>query len=1367
MRLSDIQPTATTTAAPEQEGGEAFKAPLANDRPTAMRGSDIESFQHIDVTPDFQDGVFQTTPEQTAEWEQAGKIGFFEQWGRLDKSEMLPFWGAGETAVKGFSILNAVNRIKDDKYDDEELRANDVEKVSNYLIRKEEERVRGVSVPGKILSGVTQLPAFMLEFAATGGLAALGKAGVKKAAVLALKEGAEAGIGKLATRLAVPVAEAGARTVGMPQRLAASYADRQTRTNFQLTDKGVQLRTEGQEKPMQSAFKAVGDVMIENYSEGAGEWIAKAGGALVPKALTSSMEKIFKRLHPTESVRKLWTKAGYHGFLAEMGEERLGDLLRAITGVEDFGAKNPDNVMDRVIGSIPTFEEMLVEAGVLAFPGAAQMATSEAVKMIRDGRGETVDNTREITEAEADEMAEKAKAKPVKENEGQDVQIEVPPDFSEQDFQDVTAESEEQQAEFDAMRKEADEIIFKDAPEILAEPMNEAEERMAIEQMLTEAERDEVDERIAELGNVAAQSLQRISETPEFQEKEARVKELNGILDGYALTRMTLESIGKDAKLTPEDQKAEKEAREELDQIEAEVAKQNPAIQEAVKNITERQKGKRNFVRVTEKVLIRRLFQARFKGEKIGFSEGIEEGKRQVESAKQILDKRRNMIQALREHYGFTDAELRRINRQDIRLMTDGEFLEFIRAIDARAVEFAKKRELKNQILNEINEKELKKVDNLRQYLKFPTLDKMNVNQLNEFNDLMVEAQHGDEFLPVRKLETVKNTELAGIKTVREAREILAKKLNVPVEKLENMKVGALDRYRFDAVLARQNDFYRYLVDETNQAILDGEQRFIEMERTVDELTNKARASRKQSLADKLAPTDALVFEWLESSDKASVAKRMTPEELNLAGYLQKRYAEFRDYLIKQNVLKKFRENYVTHIWRGFIEAWKADGPLKAFKEVFEQHKQESEIAKILDDDTQNILPMEKYFQFASARAKADSDMRIEPSKNVARAFKVYAKAIMKKQSLDRIMPALDIYAHTLSPKRVTQTGLQMDRQLIKFVREWINNKKGRRASFGSALQQNGKIDMALRSINSFITMIDLGLNIPVGIASQVGEQVSTFVNLGGKKYATGIQRMNTAKGKQILKDNEAFVGRSPFKDLANAADEIGEKFGKILFSLFESSNVRANKIHLLGSLTNEEWESGKVSGQRLAELRREMGRYRMVHGAKSIIGSTSAGSAFTKYKTWALPILHTNISNLNELQKMIREGDFAKTVKSREFNELFREALVSTFLVLAFKGMLPDEDDGSFLSTVLKKSYQDAHTMLGAMDPTMVVRVRMMGFLMDLATALKQIATLEEYKTKEGYKGVDTFMRAITPKAVRGILPKDEPKKKRQGGLV
>lgn len=899
--------------------------------------------------------------------------------------------------------------------------------------------------------------------------------------------------------------------------------------------------------------------------------------------------------------------------------------------------------------------------------------------------------------------------------------------------------------------------------------------------------------------------LQRISETDEFRQKGEQVAELQSIIDEVRAKIEAASDIGKikirrfkgdylaeelraipkkyftsdpnapaldeladewgvsmdqaiqilkDNTITRADIKRAADARHELKMIESAMRRKNPVIKEAVESITR----KAPKLKLTQSQIIKRLFQARFKGQKEGYREGRAAGRQEVMTAKKILDRRRERIKGLADMLNLSDSDMRRINRRDIRLMSNHEFKQFIDKLEAMAAGYAAKRQLKNQALFEIQDKRLRGVENLQRSLKMPPLDKMSVDQLKELVAILEKAQADDEFLSTRKLETVKNTELAGIRTIREAREILAKKLGVDLKSIENLQVSQIDKLRFDAALADANPFYALLVDETNKNIINAETRFLEMDQEVDELARKARASRSMTLADRIAPTDELVFQWMETPDakKAAVESKMTKEELALAQYLKTRFNQFREYLVKAEVLKHFKLDYITHVRRGFFEAWKKDGVLEAFKEFVQSKKEDQQMFQILDEDTQNILPLEKFFQFAMHRSG-----KLKATQNVAKAFKVYAKAMTKKQALDRIIPAMEIYAYALSPKKMTPRGLQMNRKLIQFTREWINNKKGRKSSLGGLIPQGGAIDLALRGFDAVITGIDLGFSIPVGLTVNIGEQMTEFVNLGSKKYTLGLKRLNTEKGRELVKKYEAFVGKSPWRGLADTADGLADKFHKAMFMMFETATVRANKVHLLGSMTAEEYEFGIISDERLAQLRRDIGRWRHVNGAKSIFGSTSAGSALTKYKSWAIPIFWTTVRDVSILLKMLARGDGQKAMQSREFHELFRAAMLTTTVALVGRALVgDDDDDDSFLGEIIRKSYRESLSLIGALDLEAMSKVRLTSFLTDLLSSVKMIMTLEEYKTKPGLKGVGKLKRTITPKAVRQFV-RDEDKDK------
>lgn len=738
-----------------------------------------------------------------------------------------------------------------------------------------------------------------------------------------------------------------------------------------------------------------------------------------------------------------------------------------------------------------------------------------------------------------------------------------------------------------------------------------------------------------------------------------------------------------------------------------------------------------------------------------GFKKGVLE-------SNQIFKERERKVRAVADFFGLTQKDISKIfGSKNFRIMTQKEFNNFMEEIYGRAENYAEKRQAVMQVYGTIENLELKKVENLQQAMKLPKIENMSVSQLKQFDDILSQYKIGDEFLSVRKLETVDKTDLAGIKTIREAKERLAKELRVSLEEVNNIKVGEFDQMRWDAVLAERNPFYKMMVDETASAFLNAEARTLKTEDEVNKLIKKARASKDAKPFERIKkafiPTDKQIFDYLESSPEAKkkLAENMTPEELDAAVYIQKKYAEIRDYLVQTDTLKAYRENYVTHIRRGFLEAWQDDGFFKALKETVDQHKQDEAVFNILDQDTGEILPLEKFFSYSMRRTGG-----LVPTKNVARAFNTYLRSFEKKVALDSIIPKIDIYTHSLTPRTLTPRGLEMDKSLKRFVNEWLNTKKGRTRRI--VAKQGGKLDFTLRSIQAFTYLHDLALNIPVGIASQFGEQITTFVNIGAKNYSRGVYRLTTKQGQDIVQKYKNFVGRSPFEAIHDATKGTGAKFYEALFGMFRDATVRANRVHLLGSLTPKEFSSGVIDPRRLAEIRREKGRYRILENGESIVGATTEGSLFKQYKSWAIPVMNTTLNNIGTLMKMLARGKGKTAIKSREFQELFRATITAAFVsLIVYATVKDDEKDESFMGTVINKVQRDAMTILQSIDPrTMTSVPRTMTFISDLGIALSDLVQFKEYKDGS-LKGPKELKRAVTPVAVKQLAPKKEEEKK------
>ncbi len=719
------------------------------------------------------------------------------------------------------------------------------------------------------------------------------------------------------------------------------------------------------------------------------------------------------------------------------------------------------------------------------------------------------------------------------------------------------------------------------------------------------------------------------------------------------------------------------------------------------------------------------------------------------------LYRRRERLRAIRDYLVIPESIMKKLTKgRDIGLMSDWEFKQYKDSLLFKSVELTKQAEAKAKLMKLISDKRLRKVDNYRRALELPPIGKMTTAQLGEFETLLEPFAEDDIFLNERELETVDRTDLKGIRTWREARLKLAEETGATLEDIESIKVTELDEYRYDTALAERNPFYRMLVTESVRKMLEADARYYEVETKAIKLAKKAEKSRKRGLLERAIPQDKQIMEYLEAHKefKTELAKEMTPEQLDYAHYIEEYFENALEYLIKTQALTKGRENYFVHMRRTFLEEVRESGLKKAFQSIYRNYIQDEAVFTILDEDTGNILPLEKFFQFSLHRSG-----ELLPTSNITKAFTAYVKMFERKMAYDELIPKMDIYAQALTPQVFTLRGLEVDRSIKKFVYKYINNKKGRRIRWIS--KQNGKIDMTIRAVRTFTTILDLGLNIPVSLASIIGEQATTFEGLGIKKSALGVTRLRTKKGKQIVKDNKAFIGKSVFAELAEPGKLITERLMEGVFGLFRLATVTANKQFLLGSLTKDEFQSGKISTNRLAELRVDMGRWRKVTGAESLVGGTSAGGAAIQYKTWAVPILSTTLRDIKIFVKDLKKP--GKKLTTKEAKELWRFIAVGSLVAIVGGLIIGEKDDRSFLGQMKAKAYRELNTLMQGIGPGLWLSVpRVAVFVEQLGENFQDILTLEKYKTRKGLKGVEGLKRQLTPVVVKQATRKKKSKR-------
>ena len=780
---------------------------------------------------------------------------------------------------------------------------------------------------------------------------------------------------------------------------------------------------------------------------------------------------------------------------------------------------------------------------------------------------------------------------------------------------------------------------------------------------------------------------------------------------------------------------------------------------EGVKTIKQRIRQTTGQVTLANMIREDKALEAAFKKAQQAAREAFRAGNKEGVEAEKVkmknLFSRAKKIKAVQEFFNLTYADMKTVSRKNPFLMSQYEFKLYLDDVRQKAFEKRTVKNAKIALKELIRTRNLQKVENLQRALKYPSIDKMSLDQLNNFFDILDQYKKDDVFLSERRLEVVDRTDLKGIKTWREAKEAFAKEAGISVEELGDITVGQFDKYRYDTALMQRNPFYKMLVTEMHREMMNAEMRHHDIKLEAFRLAKAAEASRPQTLIHKFIPQNKLIMGYIEApADQKSIfLHNMTPEEIDYAHFIEEYFEGALEYLVETQSLTKGRENYFVHMRQGFLENVKEEGLLQAVKNIFKHYKEDEVVFNILDEDTGNILPLEKFFQFSLHRTGG-----LLPTSNVTEAFLAYSKMFERKASFDKIIPKLDIYAQALTPQKLTPHGLEMDRSLKKFVNQYINNKKGRHIDQFVG-KQGGAVDMGLRAIRSLTSLLDLGLNIPVSITAFVGEQVTNFVQLGLNNMTKGAQRALTPHGKAIIQKYEAWLGRSPWEQFTSPGKGITEKIHEILFVGFHESTRIANTNFLLGMITEQEFNNETITDKRLAELQLEMGRMRVVPASKSLVGSTSLGSVLTQYKTWAIPIMSTIKGDISTFITDLSKKPFNEALTTKEARELYRIVGLSSAIIITGAVLAGDDDenDTSFLGSFKRKFYRESLSLIGALDPTLYTPIRALSFMTDLAKNLKALVLLEEYKTKPELKGIEGLKKQLTPKAIKQFIPEEK----------
>lgn len=347
------------------------------------------------------------------------KIGFVEGLAdSVSSGKATPFFGG---AIEGWKNGH-IEKIRDKIDNGEQITQRELDEFNRYKDYLYEKQIRGYSIGGEIgESWLPSLVAFGSEMALGGAaLKLVGLAGKGLAVGNAVEKGLNKinkfgkvgdaiakGTGFATGQLAEGGISAGVGTlVNSPSRLWATFSERRLNDKMKITDRGTVIFTQAYETPARAFIKSLESVYLSYFTEnmggliGAGliKPISKLAQKTVVNPVTKKavsvgaeqfkrvlehcpkLEKFIQKTTPlfarayeklnnlpmrSESIDWLKSQVKFDGFLEEMGEEVLEDVLNLAIGTNDE-ERSLENYVKAIF---KTPEEWAVIAGVIGLQG--------------------------------------------------------------------------------------------------------------------------------------------------------------------------------------------------------------------------------------------------------------------------------------------------------------------------------------------------------------------------------------------------------------------------------------------------------------------------------------------------------------------------------------------------------------------------------------------------------------------------------------------------------------------------------------------------------------------------------------------------------------------------------------------------------------------------------------------------------------------------------------------------------------------------------------------------------------------------------------------------------------------------------------
>lgn len=743
-----------------------------------------------------------------------------------------------------------------------------------------------------------------------------------------------------------------------------------------------------------------------------------------------------------------------------------------------------------------------------------------------------------------------------------------------------------------------------------------------------------------------------------------------------------------------------------------------------------------------------------------GFKEGSKESKTR---ARKLL--------AIAQEQGLNRADVNKILKNKV-LGTMGarEFETYTEDFQARAEQAAVRKGKEKELRDTIKERRIKKADYIRKFLELPKVSEMTDEQVQQYIDAVKGYDEGSTVLSDKRAKVHATTEgpMKGVKTVEDVVKRAAEILGKPAETVltpEALKVGELDVFKGDEVLKDRGPVIGLLV----RIMKGGQEQAAAWYQAIHEqevsLFAKALSSRRklmgagERVADWFAPQQKALMAYMEEQNpekRAALREDLTREEAAYADFLADFFQQAEDYLIKVQGLKsRYSGSYVPHFRRSLAEMVR-DLPDTGVKKFFKELAQRYSVV------TDNIIPETRKDQALGLLKSFKNALQrtgdLEPSKNVHRAFDKYAQMFYTKVALDSTVSTADTVILAVRTADKTEEHAAT-KAIAAFAKEYLNAKKGNAAW---AIKQGGIIEAFFRASQSLAALWYIAGHVNLQIASQAGELATGYLAVGARKLALAKARRLTAHGRDILKKYAGFVGEGPVTQFLEPGKPLLDRLDVLLYGSFVYGRARTMGDILLGNMTEEEYKSGEISQQRLAEIKLAAARWVDIRGMKGVRGSSVLGATVTQFKGWAIPPAITIGKDLKAWAgRVFHPGNPEYKLTLEQWQDFYRLATLSIIAGYLAARDSDDDDDDSMRAQLKRRTLRELATPWQAVQTiatmgtaaTLGVGPALVGKLATDLIVLGKILADEEKDSED----VKRQLVRMSPSAIKQFIPKEE----------